>query len=128
MPHSLHRVVSCESISYKGGHPSIIPKRNIPTRYEHFILACVSFYSRGVSFLNYVDFWRPFIQTCLYQYFGEFLWKLVINQSFALLIEILLNHFHGYAMCFITRLILSNSINLLIASYDRVCNTFMDVA
>ena len=73
----------------------MIPKRNIATRYEHFILACVSFYSAGVSFLNYTDFKRPFIQACLYQYFGEFLWKLVINQSFALLIEILLNHFCG---------------------------------
>ena len=31
-------------------------------------------------------------------------------------------------MCFITRLILLHSINLLIVSYDRVCDTFMDVA
>ena len=30
-------------------------------------------------------------------------------------------------MCFVTRLILLQSINLLIVSYDRVCDTFMDV-
>ena len=31
-------------------------------------------------------------------------------------------------MCFTTRLILLHSIHLLIASYDIVCDTFMDVA